>query len=37
MSRKLYVGNLPFQISREEIEDAFQAFGTVHRSQKIYL
>lgn len=29
MSRKLYVGNLPFQISREEVEDAFQAFGTV--------
>jgi len=26
---KLYVGNLPFQSTEEEIQDAFAAFGTV--------
>jgi RNA recognition motif-containing protein len=29
-SKKLYVGNLPFEASREEIRAAFEAFGTVY-------
>jgi RNA recognition motif-containing protein len=29
-SKKLYVGNLPFTITRDEIRDAFAAFGTVY-------
>lgn len=29
-SKKLYVGNLPFEASRDEIRTAFEAFGTVY-------
>ncbi len=30
MSKKLYVGNLPFNATEEEIRTAFEAYGTVH-------
>jgi len=30
MSKKLYVGNLPFSATEEEIRTAFEAYGTVH-------
>ncbi|MFH1756256.1 MAG: RNA-binding protein [Candidatus Latescibacterota bacterium] len=30
MTKKLYVGNLPFTASEEEIRTAFEAYGTVH-------
>lgn len=30
MSKRLYVGNLPFTASRDEVRAAFEAFGTVH-------
>ena len=30
MSKKLYVGNLPFSATTEEIRAAFEAYGTVH-------
>ena len=29
MTRKLYVGNLPFSTSEEDLRDAFEAHGTV--------
>ena len=29
-NKKLYVGNLPFDATTEEIRTAFEAFGTVH-------
>lgn len=29
-NKKLYVGNLPFDATTEEIRAAFEAFGTVH-------
>jgi RNA recognition motif-containing protein len=29
-SKKLYVGNLPFETSRDEIRAAFEAYGTVY-------
>jgi RNA recognition motif-containing protein len=30
MSKKLYVGNLPFTATEEEIRTAFEEYGTVH-------
>ena len=30
MSKKLYIGNLPFSATEEEIRTAFEAYGTVH-------
>ncbi len=30
MTKKLYVGNLPFSATTEEIRDAFSAFGDVN-------
>ncbi len=30
MSKRLYVGNLPFEASTEDIRTAFEAYGTVH-------
>ena len=29
-NKRLYVGNLPFDATTEEIRTAFEAFGTVH-------
>ena len=29
-SKRLYVGNLPFDATTESVRDAFAAFGTVH-------
>lgn len=29
-SKKLYVGNLPFDASRDDVRAAFEAFGTVY-------
>ena len=29
-SKKLYVGNLPFDATRDDIRAAFEAFGTVY-------
>lgn len=29
-TKRLYVGNLPFEASREDIRAAFEAFGEVH-------
>jgi RNA recognition motif-containing protein len=29
-SKKLYVGNLPFEATTEDVRAAFEAFGTVH-------
>lgn len=29
-SKRLYVGNLPFSATTDEIRTAFEAFGTVH-------
>ena len=28
--KKLYVGNLPFEATAEDVRTAFEAFGTVH-------
>jgi RNA recognition motif-containing protein len=30
MSKKLYVGNLPFNATEDEVRTAFEAYGTVH-------
>lgn len=30
MSKRLYVGNLPFDATTEDVRAAFEAFGTVH-------
>jgi RNA recognition motif-containing protein len=30
MSKRLYVGNLPFNATTEEVRTAFEAHGTVH-------
>ena len=30
MSKKLYVGNLPFTATEEEVRTAFEAYGTVN-------
>jgi RNA recognition motif-containing protein len=30
MSKRLYVGNLPFEATTETVRTAFEAFGTVH-------
>ncbi len=30
MSKRLYVGNLPFDASVEDVRAAFEAYGTVH-------
>jgi RNA recognition motif-containing protein len=30
MSKRLYVGNLPFDATTENVRAAFEAFGTVH-------
>ena len=30
MSKRLYVGNLPFDATTESVRTAFEAFGTVH-------
>ena len=29
MSTNIYVGNLPFSVTREEVEELFSAYGTV--------
>ena len=29
-NKRLYVGNLPFSASREDVKAAFEAFGEVH-------
>lgn len=29
-NKKLYVGNLPFEATRDEVRAAFEAFGTVY-------
>jgi RNA recognition motif-containing protein len=29
-NKKLYVGNLPFEVTRDEVRAAFEAFGTVY-------
>lgn len=29
-TKRLYVGNLPFEASREDVRAAFEAFGEVH-------
>lgn len=33
MSKKIYVGNLPFSATQDEIQDKFAAFGTVESVQ----
>jgi RNA recognition motif-containing protein len=33
MSKSLYVGNLPFQTTSDDLVEAFGAFGTVTRAQ----
>ena len=35
MRKNLYVGNLPFDITTDELREAFEQFGTVSRSQII--
>ena len=35
MSKNLYVGNLPFTTTDEDLRDAFSAYGTVARAQVI--
>jgi RNA recognition motif-containing protein len=35
MSKNLYVGNLPFTTTDEDLRDAFSAYGTVARVQVI--
>lgn len=35
MSTNLFVGNLPFSISSQELEELFTPFGTVSRAQVI--
>ena len=35
MSKNLYVGNLPFNTTDEDLRDAFSAYGTVARAQVI--
>src|SRR5499425_364540 len=35
MSRKLFVGNLPYSVTSERLQDAFSQFGTVTSSKVI--
>ncbi|MGE3314510.1 MAG: RNA recognition motif domain-containing protein [Planctomycetaceae bacterium] len=35
MSKNLYVGNLPFNTTADDLRDAFSAYGTVSRAQVI--
>jgi RNA recognition motif-containing protein len=35
MSKNLYVGNLPFQTTADDLREAFSQFGTVTRAQVI--
>jgi RNA recognition motif-containing protein len=35
MSKNLYVGNLPFNTTADDLRDAFSAYGTVTRAQVI--
>lgn len=35
MSKNLYVGNLPFSTTDEDLREAFSAYGTVARAQVI--
>jgi RNA recognition motif-containing protein len=35
MSKNLYVGNLPFQTTADDLREAFSQYGTVSRSQVI--
>lgn len=35
MSKNLYVGNLPFTTTDEDLRDAFSAYGTVARAQVV--
>ena len=35
MRKNLYVGNLPFNITTDELREAFEQFGTVSRTQII--
>lgn len=30
MTKKLYVGNLPFSATQEQVRDLFEQYGTVH-------
>ena len=35
MSRKLFVGNLPYSVTSERLQEAFSQFGTVASSKVI--
>jgi RNA recognition motif-containing protein len=35
MSKNLYVGNLPFQTTADELRETFEQYGTVTRSQVV--
>jgi RNA recognition motif-containing protein len=35
MSKNLYVGNLPFQTTADDLREAFSQYGTVSRAQVI--
>jgi RNA recognition motif-containing protein len=35
MSKSLYVGNLPFQTTADDLREAFEQFGSVSRAQVI--
>lgn len=35
MTKNLYVGNLPFNTTADELRDAFSQFGTVARTQVV--
>ncbi len=35
MSKNLYVGNLPFSTTADDLRDTFSAYGTVSRAQVI--
>ena len=35
MSRKLFVGNLPYSVTSERLQEAFSQFGTVTSSKVI--
>jgi len=35
MSKNLYVGNLPFQTTADDLREAFSPYGTVSRAQVI--
>jgi RNA recognition motif-containing protein len=35
MSKKIYVGNLPFSTTADELREAFESFGTVTSAQVV--